>query len=235
VSTQTLTASRIATYPHVNLLPPEIEEERRFRKVQVGLASAVVGALGVVGMLYMIASNQAADAGTELQAAQAGNISLQQQAAQFAQVPAVYAQVEAATAQVTQAMAQEVRWSFYLNDLSLSVPPRVWVTGMTVTQNVDTTTLPGTPAPGATAGGVDAVNPLATPGIGQIAFEGKALEHDDVAAWLDSLAQQKGYADPYFSVSEVTDIDEREVVTYQSQVTLTDEALSGRHTPKAGD
>ena len=38
----------------------------------------------------------------------------------------MYAQVEAAQAQLGQAMGQEVRWSYFLNDLSLDDPqPRL--------------------------------------------------------------------------------------------------------------
>lgn len=228
----TLTTSRVTTFPRVNLLPPEIAEARRFRNVQIGLGAAVAGACTVVGMLYVAAAGQVADAQTELDATQAVNASLQQQASEYANVPAVYAQVEAAQAQVTQAMGQEVRWSFYLNDLSLKIPERVWVTNMTVTQSADGA---GTPGAAAATGGAPAGNPLATAGIGQVAFEGNAMKQDDVASWLDSLAQQKGYADAYFTVSERTAIGEQDVVKYQSTVTVTGEALSGRHTAKGGN
>jgi Tfp pilus assembly protein PilN len=228
-----LTAGRLAHFPRVNLLPPEIEEARRFRRVQAGLGAAVAGTVVVVGLLYALASGQAADAQTELDAATARHTALQQKASEYANVPAVYAQVAAAKAQVGEAMGQEVRWSFFLNDLSLKIPQRVWVTSMNVTQNVAAAGGPGTAAAAQGAGAGDA-NPLATAGIGQVTFEGNAMNHNDVASWLDSLARQHGYADPYFTMSEKTDIGDHKVAHYQSSVTLTDEALSGRYTEKAG-
>ncbi|MGH8880358.1 MAG: hypothetical protein ACRD0P_23890, partial [Stackebrandtia sp.] len=70
-------------------------------------------------------------------------------------------------------------------------------------------------------------------------FQGKAYTHRDVAAWLDMLAKQKGYAQPYFTssakeLSEADGDDSAEPVTFSSQVTITDDALSGRYTDKAG-
>ena len=43
-------------------------------------------------------------------------------------MPQVYAQVAAAQAQLTQAMGQEMRYSYVLNDLSLTIPSDVWLT-----------------------------------------------------------------------------------------------------------
>ena len=40
------------------------------------------------------------------------------------------------------------------------------------------------------------------PGVGAVTFDGQAMKHNDVAAWLDSLAKQKGYTQPYFTESE---------------------------------
>ncbi len=39
--------------PRVNLLPREILEQERFRRVQYGLSGAVLAAAGVVGVLYL--------------------------------------------------------------------------------------------------------------------------------------------------------------------------------------
>ena len=73
-------------------------------------------------------------------------------------------------------------------------------------------------------------------GIGNIAFEGRGYRHNDVAAWLNSLARQKGYTQPYFTNSTVNPIGGNEdAVTFTSQVTVTEDALSKRYTEKAGN
>lgn len=224
----TLTATRIAALPRVNLLPPEIEEQRRFRKVQAGLGAGVLAALGVVGALTLLANGAVSDAQGELDAATARQSQLKAQQAQYAEVPLVYAQVEAAEAQLSLAMGKEVRWSFFLNDLSLKVPGKVWLTSMTVAQNVDEA---AAATPTATVPGSES---YLTPGMGTVTFEGKGYAHNDVAAWLDALAKQKGLTQPYFTNSTKEAIGSESAVNFTSQATITEEALSGRYTQKAG-
>jgi hypothetical protein len=73
-----------------------------------------------------------------------------------------------------------------------------------------------------------------TPGIGTVAFTGKGYTHNDVASWLNALAKQKGLTQPYFTSSTVEEIGTEKVVTFESQATITEDALSGRFTQKAG-
>lgn len=222
----TATANRTTTrFPVVNLLPPEIGDARRLRKIKAGLGVGVLAAVGIVAALFVMASNDAATAQDELDVNKAEGARLQQQTLQFANVPAVIAKVDAAKAQREQAMSPEVRWSFYLNDLSLQIPASVWLTSVSVTQNVDTPAV---------------VDPAAftTPGIGTITFEGQAYGHPDVAKWLEMLARQKGYTQPYFSNSAEDESlkapDGSNAVTFTSQVTVTEDALSRRFEQKAG-
>jgi Tfp pilus assembly protein PilN len=137
----------------------------------------------------------------------------------------VYTQVASRQAMLTQAMGQEVRWSRYLADLSLRVPDKVWLTSVTATETATglTGTAPATPAvPGTTAG------------IGTMTLAGVAFTHNDVATWLDVLAKERGFADPYFSNATEAEMGPRTVVNYSSSVVLTDEAKSGRYTTPAG-
>jgi Tfp pilus assembly protein PilN len=226
MSTQTTT--RVGTLPRVNLLPPEIEHERRFRHVQLGLAAGVVGSLGVVAVLFLAANGQVSAAQDDLSTAQAQTSRLQAQAAEYAEVPLVYSQVEAARAQLELAMGKEIRWSFYLNDLSLKTPRNVWLTTMTASSNE-------APAAAAavTSGPAEAAN-WSKPGVASVAFEGYALEHNDVATWLDSLAKQKGYDQPYFTESTDEKIGSTALEKFKSQVMVTDKALSKRYIQKAG-
>ncbi|MGN6243388.1 MAG: PilN domain-containing protein [Motilibacteraceae bacterium] len=226
MSTSTLTPARTAALPRVNLLPPEIAEAARLRKVKAGLGAVVVGAVAVVGLLYVQATGAVNDAQDQLTAAQARTSQINAETAKYSDVPRVYAQVAAAQAQLEQAMGQEVRWSYYLNDLSLTIPPHVWLTQLQVTTT--DAAAAANPAAGAQAS-------LTTPGIGSVKFSGVAYAHNDVAAWLDALAKQKGYADAYFSKSEEDDTLSRPTVKFDSTVTVTSVALSGRYTQNAGN
>ena len=219
------TATRLATLPRVNLLPPEIESARQFKKVQAGLGLGVVAALGIVGALVLAAGAQVSDAQGDLDTQKARGVTLKSDAAKYADVPVVYAQVDAAQAQLTQAMGKEIRWSRFLNDVSILTPGKVWLTKVTVVQKVDETGL-AAPAPvGATYGSEN---------IGTITVQGKGSTHNDVAAWLKALSGETGLVDPYFTQSTQAKIGTEDSVTFDSQVSITEDLLSHRFTDKAG-
>jgi Tfp pilus assembly protein PilN len=203
--------------PRVNLLPPEIEEGRRFRRIQYGLAGGVALTVGAVTLLYVAAVGSVADANAEVDAAQATNAQLRAEAAKYGDVSAVYARAAAAEAMLTQAMGEEVRYSRFLSDLSLSMPDKVWLKSLTFTQSPTAAAVGGT-----------------EPGIGTVTVSGVGFSHDDVAVWLESLAGQEGYTNPYFSSSTESLIGTRTVVDFTSTATLTADALSGEYTKPAG-
>jgi Tfp pilus assembly protein PilN len=223
----TLTTTRLVTLPQVNLLPPEIEQERRFRRTQFVLGATVVASLGVVGVLFLAATSQVSSAQGDLADSKRQTTKLEARAAEYSQVPLVYAQVEAARAQLELAMGKEIRWSFYLNDLSLKIPNRMWLDQMTVMTAATGAAAVAT-APTGTAGS------YIESGIGTVSFEGQALEHNNVAAWLDMLAKQKGYKQAYFTEATKQEVDKVLVVKFKSQVTITEDALSKRYIQKAG-
>ena len=92
--------------------------------------------------------------------------------------------------------------------------------GCAVTVGGETTLLPGYPQ-----------TPVDTNGAGDT-HTGALVA--DVAAWLDSLANQKGYSNPYFSSSTESLIGPRTVVDFESTATLNADALSGAYTAPAG-
>jgi len=224
MSTTTVqTVAQTALLPRVNLLPPEIEAGRRFKRVQAGLGVGVLAAAGVVGALVLAAGHQVTSAQNDLDAQKAQTTRLNAQVQQYAQVPLVLAQVDAAQAELTQAMGQEIRWSYFLNDLSLVTPNRVWLTSVKVTPATTGSTAPGTTTQG-----------FLQPGVGTLDVEGKGSTHNDVAAWLAALGRQKGLSQPYFTSSVKEQIGTEDSVTFSSQATITQDALSGRYTSKAG-
>ena len=226
MSTVQKTSTAVVALPRVNLLPPEIAEQVTFKKVQVGLGVGVAAAAGLVGAAFVLASAQVGNAQDDLETQQARNRSLTAQQAQYAEVPVVYAQVAAAQSRLSEAMGREIRWSYVLNDLSLITPDKVWLTSMRVTANEEVATVAGTTAA--------ATDTYISPGIGTVVFEGKAYKHNDVASWLVALGKEPGLAQPYFTSSKAEPIGSQDSVTFTSQATITEKALSGRWTDKAG-
>jgi Tfp pilus assembly protein PilN len=202
----------------VNLLPPEIHEAARFRRFQLAMAGAGVVAVAVVGVLTYMAHNDVSNAKAQVTAAQAEKTSLMKQQASLQYVADIRTQVDAKKAMLVQAMSPEIRWSYYMTDLSLRIPDHVWLTNVTAAE----------------ASGQAASSAVTQPGVGTVNFSGVAFSHDDVATWLDSLAKERGFTNAYFSNSTKGLIGTRQVVNFTSSVTLSPAALSGRFTAVEG-
>lgn len=216
-------ALALPALPAVNLLPPEIMVRRRFRRVQAGLVGAVLAAALIVALLFVAASGGVSAAQGDVMAAGAQQRSVQAESARYKDVTAAYQRVADAQALLVTAMGQEVRYSRFLNDLALSIPPNVWIKTIAFTQA----------APGAAAAG--AATATSTTGIGSVSVTGVAFTHEDVALWLESLADEKGYAAPTLQTStEVLLGTNKPGVNWSSTVVLTPVALSGRYTANGG-
>lgn len=220
---QDLTTRLAAGYaiPRVNLLPPEITAARTFRRTQVGLGTCVLLVVGAITGVFLHSLATAGDSADSLAAEQSRTSTLQGQQAEFGQVPVVLAQLEAAETARATAMGSDVLWYRYLNDIATTYPENVWLGGLTAT------------ASSAAAPAVPSTDPLATPGIGTISFTGSALSNQDVASWLDVLAETGGFADASMSDATRTERAGQTVVDFTTGVVLTDDALSHRYDRKA--
>jgi Tfp pilus assembly protein PilN len=218
-ATPVVAATAGRALPRVNLLPPEIHEAVRFRRFQLAMAGAGVAAVAIVAALGVSAHNSSQSAKNELAQAQATHASLQSQLGGLQSVKDVYAQVAARKAMLAQAMGSEVRWSYYLTDLSLKVPDHVWLTNVTATQA----------GAGPVAGAAATTQSALPTGLGTVTFSGTAFSHDDVASWLDMLAKEKGFVGVYFTNSTKAYLGPRAVVNFTSSATLSQAALSGRY------
>lgn len=234
-----------AAFPRVNLIPEAIAEEARARRARLVAAGAVAATVVAVGGLYFMAANDVTAAQEELDVATAQAAVLATEAAQYAEVPAVRASVESARLQQYQAMGGEVRLSFLLNDLALTMPRGSSLTAFraTVSGEAPDSAAAGSTAPAGqeTAAGVSSV--LGNPGLGTITYEGEARTYGDVASFLDSLAKQKKLLDPYFSAATLTESDSTVAgtkaappsgFTYVATSTVSDAALSHRYDLKEG-
>jgi len=210
--------TRRLALPSVNLLPPEIAQTRRFRRVQIGLGGAVLGALGVVALLVVAAAGSVSDANDKLDAVGAQQRLLQGQTAQYRDVTATYKRAADAQALLVVAMGDEVRYSRFLSNLSLAIPDNVWVKNITFAQAGTSPTSRG-PAP---------------TGIGTLTVSGVAYKHEDVAGWLESLSRGPGYDGPLLQSSTEVLLGTKQVVNWAATATLSPAALSGRYSKTGG-
>lgn len=211
----------------VNLLPPSIAQREAVRRARLIAGGFVVGAVVIIGGLWVYSGMEINNSQANLDSAQARNAQLVAEAAQYAAVPESYQLVETTQAELALAMSDDVRWSFILTDLSATIPPNVSLTTMTAT-----TTPEIVPA----GLGIDG-NPV-PPIIGTLTYAGESVSYNDVSAWLESQSEQDIYTDVYFSVATKTSDDAtggQPLVTYSSTSSLTDAALSHRFDPVAGE
>jgi Tfp pilus assembly protein PilN len=227
VTTQTVQTAAVAAMPHVNLMPPEIAAAQRFRRLQLVMGGAVLVSAVLVGALYTHAKGGINDAQSQLTSAQAQRTSLQSKLNSLSSVKKTFADVQSKQQLLQLAMGQEIRWSYMLNDLSFRIPSNVWLTSVSATESA--VGLGTTGASGATALPGSTVTT-----IGTVDFSGVAIKHDDVAAWLDALAKEKGFTQATFSKESETAIGTRGVVSFDTSTQLDSHALSNRYTHKAG-
>lgn len=224
MTTETVSGMTTVPAPSVNLMPPEIAEAAKFRRFQLAMGGVVVIAAVVVGALYTSARHSASDAQGDLDSAQAQKAQIAQQVDQLKSVADTYQQVQQAKSLLAAAMGNEVRWSYYLEDMSLKIPDNVWLTSMSVTPGT-TSSATTTSTTGTTPAAIAPPDQIAT-----ITFGGVALSHDDVAKWLTAIAAEKGWSDPYVTSITETTIGSRSVYDWQGTVDITSKALSDRYT-----
>jgi Tfp pilus assembly protein PilN len=233
---RTVTLLAEASDPRIDLLPPEVLAWGRVRRLRMAFAAACLVAALVVGGFYLLAVDDVDDARQELDAVREREETLQEQVQAFEGISETYAQVTAMNALLDEAEAGEVRWSYYLNDLSRSIDDGVWLTTMTATLQGSGA---GAAAPTDPAAPVDPAAPTdpgaAGGGIGTVTFTGSALSHDRVAAWLETLGEQPGYTDPYLTNSTERLLGDREVVDFTTDVVVTDAALWRNYADAAGE
>ncbi|MGB9378605.1 MAG: PilN domain-containing protein [Mycobacteriales bacterium] len=214
--------TRLVSLPAVNLLPPHILVRRKLRRVQTQLGGGGVVAVLVVIALFLLALSSVHAASNDLDAAKVQRAGLQTQVDALSNVRQTYALVDTTNGLLRDAGGNEVLWSSYLGDLGPLLPSGAWLTKVTVAPALVTPA--STPGAAATA----------TPTIAQITFEGVALSHVNVAGWLDSIAKERAWTNPYFSKSDEKLIGTKKTYAFSSTVNVTTAALSGRYTNPTG-
>jgi Tfp pilus assembly protein PilN len=234
VQGQTLTTGGLRA-ARVNLLPPEIEDARRLKRTQAGLALGLAAVVVALGGVYAVEAHDKAQATDELAASKAQGVQLQQEQAKYADVPRTIAAIDAAEGARSTAMANDVEWYRTLNNFAVTLPKNVWFTTLTLATNAGGSSAgAAAPAPTTTTPAPTSGTAAPAAGIGVLTVAGSAMDHPDVATWLDTLARQPGMTNAYFTNSVKAKIGDTTIVNFQSTATITDAALSHRYDRKQG-
>jgi hypothetical protein len=181
----------------INLLPPELAEKRRARRVT---RLMLLGALGLAVLLALVYTAQLTRLSSErsrLETERTNNAKLRQQVAQLSQFARLRAELDAKQGLLTTLTVNEVRWSVILSDISRVIPSNAWLTTLTGTVQA--------PATGT------APQPQASPGsaIGSVQFAGCTLippdgTHLEVARFLIRIGMPATLVSPFLTLSSKT-------------------------------
>ncbi len=197
----------------VNLLPPEIRERQRTRKVATLVIFASVGVLLLVVFVYLLEMRSLSSVKSDIDAQGNRNRQLQGRISGLQQYAQLQDQANAEEQLLGQVFAGEVSFSSLLVDLSSVVPSDADLRSLSIT--VSTTQ---TPSAGQIPNGI----------IGSMAFSGDGASSDSVATLLSRLETVKGWANPYVtSVSKAGPVGTA-IVQFAGTVDLTTAALTPR-------
>jgi len=202
-----------------NLLPSEIVDSRRARKVRRSVLVAIVALVVLLTAWYGWAVYETSVARVGLSGAQSDVVRAQKKQAQFNDLVQAQSQSAAIHAQLSAVMAEDLPWSSVTGPVLTKVPA-----GMRLKQA--TANLPDpskAPAPA-----VALPNASGQKLIGTLTVEGQAPDKAVIAQYVDSLAQVKGLANPY--VTSAVPSSDGTAIVFTLQFDVTDAVLGGRFT-----
>jgi Tfp pilus assembly protein PilN len=194
------------------------------------MAAVIAGVGAVVALLFFVFVLQSArlsNTEQKLKAQQAVNADLQGKIGQLQQFQQLKLTVAAREAVAAGALSGRVAWSGVLRDVSMVIPNKMWLTGMSASlSQVPAAALPPSGTPTNTGGASGAAAPSL---VGTIQFQGMASDFPTVAKWLNRLEQVKGWVNSWAnsaskSIGTSTSDPNASKVQFSASVDLTTEA-----------
>jgi type IV pilus assembly protein PilM len=202
------------------------------RRTLTTIGAAVGGGLLIVlGLLTLLAANQASDARAARDAAQARNAALEAEAAKYADAQAEAATVEGLRTQAESVLATDVSWSRMLQEIARTIPNDSWLTtfqGTVAATGTSSVATGGTTTIGGTTGPTGA--PPAGAKIGTASFGATGLDFTSVAAWIQRISEIPSFANLWVpnATKDAGTAATRSLVTYSSTADITTSAISDR-------
>lgn len=207
----------------VNLLPREIFERARARRVTQSTIGAVVLFVGVLGILYML---KLADVRSAEQARDDARVEvalLQDELAELDEYRVLAEQLETRNTLLASSMETEISFSRVLNDLSLAFPSNA---------SLQTLTMEATDAEGAEAtqppedGAIDFGEAVA-----KTTFTGYSVERfaPGVETVLLDFDRTRAFFNAFLTTAAQDELGSTEVTNFNGSVTLDRDAYTGRY------
>jgi Tfp pilus assembly protein PilN len=196
----------------VNLLPPEIRQSQRVRKVTVGvLLTGAVLALAVFGF-FVLQSRRLAGVEDDIAAQQDANAQIQTQIDELQEFEDLQVEAQRKQALVGAAYAGEVSMSGMLQDLSDITPDTSYLTSFSVALEA-------------------AVEGQETSFIGTIQIGAISSNVETMSTWLQRIEQVEGWVNPWIPSYARNDADD---ITFSIGVDMTGRAQTERGSAGGG-
>ncbi len=204
-------AQHVSRIPPIraNLLPSEITAGRNARRTRFVLVGAAILVVALLGLWYLHALDQKADADADLAAAAEQVQVVQKRKNSYNELTTMIAQQEAIAAKLAALLADDLPWATTLDTV------RKTATEGSVTITEITGSLISTNQ--ATA---------SSSMVGSLALSGSAADKKTIADFVDDLAVLNGLANPYLTVAN----EEDSTVTFTLTAEITSDARCGRYT-----
>jgi Tfp pilus assembly protein PilN len=200
-----------------DLLPVEVAEARRARKVRTVVIAVVVVFAALLFGWYGIAHHQVGLAQNGLNTAQDDVRSLTRQQADFKQLVTTQSQIKVLSAQLTGLLSNDLQWSALLASLVNAEPAGVTLTSVSGALN-------SLGAGGSAADATQLPSAVVYTQIGTLQLVGSAPNKRVVAAYVDALGKVPGVASPLLSGAN----EDNNQVTFTIGMDITKSALGGR-------
>lgn len=194
----------------VNLLPPDILQAQRYRRVTSLVVLGGIVLLLLVFGFYLLQANKLSGVNDEVAAQNANNASLQADIAEKQKFADLQAKTQGKQQLLAAAYAGETSFSALLMDFSRVIPSDAFVNSLALQVSE-----PTAPVEGATAGLV-----------GTITGSGTAASIDSISIFLTRLEQVKGWVNPW--IATVSENQELGAYDYSLSIDLTDEVTTDR-------
>lgn len=200
----------------VNLLPREIAERARARRVTIGTVTLVVLFVALLGGLYALKVAEVRAAEEERETVRADVARLEAEVAQLQQYRDLAAELDARNLLLADAMATEISYARVLNDLSLAFPASSSLRTLDGGR-VD----PDTVVPGATAG----------QSVADLRFNGYSVERiaPGVETVLVEFDKVPVFFNSYLDIAATEEIGDTEVMGFDGSVQLTADSFTQRY------
>ncbi|MGI8575665.1 MAG: PilN domain-containing protein [Egibacteraceae bacterium] len=207
----------------VNLLPPEIAERQRAKKITTLSVALVAVWIFVLGGLYMLKLSDVAAAAETRDQAQAEVVELQAELATLEPVRQLAERLDTHNTLLASAMANEISWARVLNDLSLAFPANASLTSLTASVQAEAEgEVAAAPVEGAPDFGAE---------VAQLGFTGYSVERyaPGVESVLVDFAEARGFFHSYLAAANEAEIGETEVTDFNGSVELNRKAYTNRY------